>query len=87
MNTGSSGRLAFTSGQQIEPAHAGHIDVGHQQDDLLADTTLELVQRSLARQREVEQVKPLAHLAPELLTEQDLDIRFVVDHQYPDPHA
>ena len=37
-------------------------------------------------QREVEQVKSLAHLAPELLTEQDLDVRFVVDHQHPDPH-
>ena len=73
--------------QQVEPAHAGHVDVGDQQDDLLADAAVELVQRRLAGQGEVEQVKPLAHLAAELLAEQHLDIRFVVDHQHSDGHA
>ena len=44
-------------------------------------------QCSHGREREVERVKPLAHFATELLSEQRLDIRLVIDNQHPNGHA
>jgi hypothetical protein len=37
--------------------------------------------------REVERVQPLAHLSTELLSEQRLDIRLVIDNQHPYGHG
>ena len=41
----------------------------------------------LGGQSEVEHVKPLAHFAAELLSEQQLDIRLVIDNQHPYGHG
>ena len=44
-------------------------------------------QCSQGREREVERVKPLAHFSTELLSEQRLDIRLVIDNQHPYGHG
>ena len=61
MNTGRSGRRAFTIRHEIETAHTRHGDVGDQQDDLLAAGVVQYCQCSHGREREVQRVKPLAH--------------------------
>ena len=53
----------------------------------LSNVTVEDVQRGLAGQCEVERVQTLAHFAAELLTEQRLDIRLIIDHQHSNGHA
>jgi hypothetical protein len=49
--------------------------------------TVEDVQSGLAGQCEVKGVKLLTHFAAELLTEQRLDIRLIIDHQHTNGHA
>jgi hypothetical protein len=48
--------------------------LSEQQYDPLADAAIELVQRRMAGQGEVKQVKSLTHLATELLSEQHLEL-------------
>ena len=85
--TGSSGRWRLDLAQQGQPVHAGHVDVGQDDDQLRLDPLGELVQRLLARAGEVQHIGALAHFAAEALAEQFGDIGLVIDDQDADAHA
>ena len=85
--TGSSGRWCLDLAQQGQPVHAGHVDVGQDDDQLRLDPLGELVQRLLARAGEMQHIGALAHLAAKALAEQFGDIGFVIDDQDADAHA
>src|SRR5262249_55420447 len=64
-----------------------HVDIRNQQDDLLADVAIEHVQSRLTGEGEIQPIETLAQFAAELLPEQRLDIRLIVDHQNPSRHG
>ena len=82
MMTGTSGRAAARLRQHFEPAHAGHVDVGEDQDQrrvlgrggAFRAPRPRYCANSMAKRAE-------RHFAPELLAEQIGDVGLVVDDE------
>src|SRR4030081_818839 len=68
--------------QHLEPAHAGHVDVRQNQDQRRIGNVCGAGQRRRRRRGELHREAPGAQIAPELLTEQGLDIGLVIDDEY-----
>ncbi len=66
-------------GEQRQPVHARHVDVGHDQIDVAV--VREAVQGLLSVMGEQERDEALADLAAELLGDQRLEIRLVIDDE------
>src|SRR5262249_54700726 len=73
--------------QQVKSAHTRHVDVQQQEDDLVAGTAIEHVQSRLARAGKVQPKETLPHFPAELLPEQRLRVRLIIDHQHPSRHG
>src|SRR5262249_10736010 len=71
--------------EQRQPIHAGHVDVGQDDDQLRPDAVAQHGQRRLAGAGEMQHIEALSYLPPELLSEQLRDIGLVIDNQ--DAHA
>ncbi len=77
--TGTSGRNSLDFRQHFKAAHAGHVDVGQDQDQrLLAGTAIRA--RASVPNRKIHHEALRAQVAPKLLAKQRLDIGFVIDH-------
>ncbi len=85
--TGTSGRNCLDLGQHFQPGHAGHVDVGQDQDQRLLDRAGDAGQRIRRRIGKVHHETLRAQIAPELLAEQRLDVGFVIDHQDQNAHV
>jgi hypothetical protein len=86
MMTGTSGRSP-DPGQHFQAAHAGHVDIRQDQDQRLLDGAGNARQRVGRRQRKVHRETLRAQVAPEMLTKQRFDVRFVVDNQHQNVHV
>ena len=71
--------------QERQPVHSGHIDVRQDDDQLRLDLARKTLKRLRGREREMQHVDALPHLAPKLLAEQLRDIGFVIDNQDANP--
>src|SRR5262249_6319020 len=67
--------------QHFQATHAGHIDVGQDQDQQGVSDRLGTLQRLRRRGRELHEETPGANVAAKLLAKQVFDVRFVVDHK------
>jgi hypothetical protein len=71
----------------ISSGHAGHVDVGQDQDQRLLCRAGDASQRLSRRIGKLHHEALRAQVAPKLLTEQRLDIGFVVNHQDKNAHV
>src|SRR6202022_655538 len=79
---GNIGPLRAHLRQHIEPAHAGHVDVGQNQDQRRIGNVGGAGQCGRRRWGKLHQEAPGAQVAPELLTEQGFNIGLVIDDEY-----
>ena len=87
MMTGTSGRICLDLGQHLQPGHAGHVDVGQDQDQRLLDRAGDARQRVGRRIGKIHHEALRAQVAPELLAEQRLDVGLVIDHKNQNAHV
>jgi len=73
--------------QERQPVHAGHVDVGQDDDEFRPNAIAQPGECVLARAGKMQHVEPLPHLSPKLLTKQFGDIGFVIDNQDADAHG
>ena len=74
-------------GQHLEAGHAGHVDVGQDQDQRLLDGAGDARQRIRRRNGKIHHETLRAQIAAELLAEQRLDVGLVIDHQNQNAHV
>jgi hypothetical protein len=86
MMTGTSGRAAFAFGKSLEAAHAGHVDVGQDQNQGFACGIADALQGAIRRLRKIHFEAVVAQIAPELLAKQHLDIGLVVNNENKEAH-
>src|SRR5215471_911844 len=77
--------LDFT--QEREPVHAGHVDVGQDDDQLRPDPVGEFAERLLGRDGEMQDIGAPVRFVSEALAEELGDVRFVVDNKDADAHG
>ena len=71
--------------QQRQPVHSRHVDVGHHHVDRAVG--LEHLERVDAVAGENERNRPVTNLMPELLLDQRLQVRFIIDDEDLRGHA
>src|SRR5450755_799155 len=74
-------------GQELKAAHPRHVDVGQDQNDRYARRISDALKRHSARLRKIHREPAGTKIVPELLAEQHLDIRLIVDHENEKLHA
>ena len=79
--TGTSGRSRAHLRQHFEPAHAGHVDVGQDQDQRRIAISAARASAAGADGANSIVKRPDSQIAPELLTEQRFDIGLVIDDE------
>ena len=79
---GNVGPLRAHLRQHLQPAHAGHVDVGQDQDQRRVPDLGGPDQRRRRRRRELHRKAPGFQVAPELLTKQGFDIGLVIHDEY-----
>ena len=67
-------------GQQLQPAHPRHVDVRQDQDQRHPGRVGNALQRRWGRLGKLHGEAAGAQVVPELLPEQQFDVRFVIDH-------
>jgi len=72
--------------QQAEAVHAGHVDVGQDDNRPRPDAVGQHLQRLLGRGHEVQRVEPLRDLAAEVLAERLGDVGLIIDAPDADGH-
>ena len=81
MITGTSGRSRAHLRQHFQPAHAGHVDVGQDQDQRRIANFSGARQRRRRRRRKFHREASGLDIAPELLAEQGFDVGLVIDDE------
>ncbi len=84
---GTSGPHRLGFGQELEPAHPRHVDVGQDQDERLVAGIGDALQRHGGGLRKFHRKAAGAEIAPEMLAKQQLDIRLIVDHKNKQIHV
>jgi hypothetical protein len=87
MMTGTVGTDFPDPGQHFKAGHAGHVDVGKDQDQRLFDGVGDAHQRVGRRNSKIHHETLRAQVAPELLAKQRLDVGLVVDHKDQNVHV
>ena len=80
-----SGRLGL--GQKVEPAHARHVDVGQDQDERHARRIGDALKGRWGRLGKLHGEPARPQIMAELLPEQQLNVRLIVDHKNEKAHA
>ena len=79
--TGTFGPDLLHLWQHFEPGHAGHVDVGEDQDQRLLDGGGDARKRIRRRIGKIHHEALGAQIAPELLAEQRLHVGLVIHHK------
>ena len=85
--TGTSGRSSLRLGQEFKPAHPRHVDVGEDQDERTRRRIGDALKCRGGGLGKLHGEAAGAEVAPELLAEQHLDIRLIIDHENEQVHA
>jgi hypothetical protein len=85
MMTGVRSRR-FRLRQKLKSAHAGHIDVGQNQNQRCARGVLDTLQGAISGLSKIHGEAAGAEVAPKLLAKQILDIGFVVNDENKEAH-
>ena len=75
------GPYCFGFWQHLKTAHPRHVDVGQDQDDRYARCISDALKRRRSRLGKVHRETARAEIVPELLAEQQLNVRRVVNHE------
>ena len=84
---GTSGRSGLRLGQEFKTAHPRHVDVGQDQDERTVACIGDALKCHGGGLRKLHREAAGAKVAPELLAEQHLDIRLIINHENEQVHA